>query len=419
MKNQYAHQLDRSSRKFSCPSCSQNAFVKMRNTSSKEYLDPEFGRCDRELNCGYQKYPKGMGELVECYYAPDLRLREYSEASYIMIYGDQQVGFIPKSQVYDDSDDRCFLSAFICDKNDNIRDVSDLEIRWYNKYTRQLDKIEDRKGRVLIAPKAIIPNEVLEETFENLHNNVFLNNLKFNVKFPFPKHMVDEVQKLYQIGTVNDGQRMGAVTFPYINLKGEVVAIQERQYDSNNHGVKSAFSNNFIHKRKERWYKENNQQFPDWLKEYLEHQENGGTIIRCLFGEHLLAEYPLSPVAIVEAPKTAIYASLYFGLPTDPSQFIWLSSFNLSSLTLDKCRRLTGRQVVLFPDLSNNSHAYKKWNEKAEGLNNKVKGATFSVSDFLEENASVSDRSNGLDLADYLEKIDWRIFRNVKDEKMQ
>lgn len=39
------------------------------------------------------------------------------------------------------------------------------------------------------------------------------------------------------------------------------------------------------------------------------------TIIR---KEHLLSQYPSNPIAFVEAPKTAIYCTTYFGSPENP-----------------------------------------------------------------------------------------------------
>lgn len=76
---------------------------------------------------------------------------------------------------------------------------------------------------------------------------------------------------------------------------------------------------------------------------------------QCLFGEQQLTARA-SPVAIVESEKTAITASAY--LP----DFIWLACGSLTNLTADKCRVLTGRKVVLFPDLK----CFDKWRDRAK-----------------------------------------------------
>ena len=48
---------------------------------------------------------------------------------------------------------------------------------------------------------------------------------------------------------------------------------------------------------------------------------------QCFFGEHILQDEPLKPVAIVESEKTAIVASLY--LP----KFIWLAVGSINNLS--------------------------------------------------------------------------------------
>lgn len=136
-----------------------------------------------------------------------------------------------------------------------------------------------------------------------------------------------------------------------------------------------------------------------------------------MFGEHLLKQFPLNPVALVEAPKTAIYGTLYFGLPKQPGNFLWLAVYNLSSLNLDKCQALQNRDVYLFPDLSNNGKAFDLWSKKARELKGMLPGTKFTVSNLLEAHATNSERYTGCDLADYLIKLDWRRFRTQPTNK--
>ncbi|MAZ26587.1 MAG: hypothetical protein CL868_05845 [Cytophagaceae bacterium] len=51
-------QLDKSSNKFHCPGCGKKRFVRYVNIDTGEYLHSNFGRCDREINCGYFQPPK-------------------------------------------------------------------------------------------------------------------------------------------------------------------------------------------------------------------------------------------------------------------------------------------------------------------------------------------------------------------------
>jgi hypothetical protein len=114
---------------------------------------------------------------------------------------------------------------------------------------------------------------------------------------------------------------------------------------------------------------------------------------QCLFGEHQLTGQH-KPVAIVESEKTAIVASAC--LP----DFLWLASGSLSNLTAEKCRVLAGRKVVLFPDLK----CFEKWRERSHQLQAQI-DFNITVSDLLERQASEADKEQGLDLADYLTRL--------------
>ena len=72
---------------------------------------------------------------------------------------------------------------------------------------------------------------------------------------------------------------------------------------------------------------------------------------------------------------------------------------------------MKGRNVILFPDLSKNGHAYKLWKERAAQIQSKLAGTTFIVSDYLEKRATDQEREKGHDLADYLIQKDWYQFR--------
>ena len=117
---------------------------------------------------------------------------------------------------------------------------------------------------------------------------------------------------------------------------------------------------------------------------------------QCLFGQHLLID-KTKPVAIVESEKTAVIASVY--LP----QFIWVAVGSLTNLNAEKCSILKGRTVTLFPDLN----GFEKWSSKAKELSHL---ANFTVSDLLERKATEIEKKQGLDLADYLIKFDYKAF---------
>ena len=66
--NQYKYSLDRTSKKFRCPRCNQQTFVRYIENATGSYLDEGFGRCDRETKCAYNNPPKNTkgGFFVCC-----------------------------------------------------------------------------------------------------------------------------------------------------------------------------------------------------------------------------------------------------------------------------------------------------------------------------------------------------------------
>ena len=125
---------------------------------------------------------------------------------------------------------------------------------------------------------------------------------------------------------------------------------------------------------------------------------------QCLFGLHLINEDIDKPIAIVESEKTAVISSVYI------PEFIWLACGSLNNLNIEKTDALRDRNVVLFPDLK----CYDLWKNKIPKLS---KLANYKVSDLLELKSTNHEKERGLDLADYLIRQDWQIFRRQRIEK--
>jgi hypothetical protein len=127
---------------------------------------------------------------------------------------------------------------------------------------------------------------------------------------------------------------------------------------------------------------------------------------QCFFGEHLLDFEPGKTVAIVESEKTAVIASIYH------PAYLWLAAGSADGLSLEKCRALEGREVILFPDVNN----YAKWHDKARYLNNKLFSTTFRTDKTLELAATPQTRTRGTDIADQWidEKLlQWEVEREM------
>src|SRR5690606_19537610 len=66
-------------------------------------------------------------------------------------------------------------------------------------------------------------------------------------------------------------------------------------------------------------------------------------------------------------------------------------------------------------------NTFKEWEAKAREYESRLPRTRFIFSDFLEQLASEQDRQEGSDLADYLIKRDWRLFRkrNIQEQPPQ
>lgn len=249
-----------------------------------------------------------------------------------------------------------------------------------------------------------IPQEVLTQTLKGYQLNGFIQNLLRNVQYIFEPEDIERVISQYYLGTVCHGYRTGAITFPFIDSSGNIRTIQVKEFDRDNHTK----GTDFIHSIIANFYKSKNEKLPAWLGTYQMNRLK----VSCLFGEHLLSKYPLNPIALVEAPKSAIYGTLYFGFPENPKNLLWLAVYNLSSINFEKCKALQGRDVYLFPDLSKDGIAFKLWSKKAKELTELMPETLFRVSDLLEKLATDEQREGGEDMADVLIKLDWRQFRS-------
>ncbi len=249
MTSEYRYVLERGSKKHLCPGCNKLSLVRYIDNQTGEYLPASYGRCDRESKCAYHQNPYKDG---------------YAKGK-----GEESTG---------------------------------------GKYpARNFLLGKENRKPIIKTQNVFIPSEVLMQTLrpEYYAKNVFLQNLLARVDYPMEIKDVERVISMYYLGTINEGYRSGAVTFPFIDHNRNVRAVQVKQFDQTSHTQ----STDFLHSILEKQYQTKNEVLPSWLEAYKLNESK----VSCLFGEHLLADYPNNPIALVEAPKTAIYGMLYFG----------------------------------------------------------------------------------------------------------
>ena len=188
------------------------------------------------------------------------------------------------------------------------------------------------------------------------------------------KDKTDWLFNLYKVGTSKMWN--GATVFWQIDVSGNVRAGKIMGYDAESgHRVKEPFNQvNWVHSVRK---------MPDFRMK------------QCFFGEHLLSDtsstISSNPVAIVESEKTALIAAHFI------PDFTWLATGGIHGcFNGEAVQALDGREVILFPDLK----ATEEWRRWLPLLKSICRRATCS--DLLERIATNEQRSQGLDIADFL-----------------
>lgn len=269
---------------------------------------------------------------------------------------------------------------------------------------------DQEKAAKSIVVKGWMPSRLLEKLNGNFEMNTFYQGLMACKAANIPEDEILSVFKLYRVGTIPSGRAQGDCAFPFIDRENVLRTIQTKRFNIDCHTVNTDFLHDIYKRRLENYRNKK----PKWLEEYLRAESK----VSCLFGEHLLEVFPKNRIGIVEAPKSAMIATIYFGHPRKQSHFLWLSCYSLTGLTVSRCQALKGREVVLFPDLSKpaagKETAFEYWKRKMSELQQVFPTSQFLIDDFLEKNADDVDRQFGADLADFLLGMDWRTFQQAK-----
>ena len=215
-------------------------------------------------------------------------------------------------------------------------------------------------------PTSYIDNELMERTLSNYSINplfVFLTGI-------IGKEETERIFRLYKVGTSKKWN--GATVYWQIDRYGQVRSGKIMLYNSSDgHRVKEPHS------------------YVSWVHSEL-HLDNFN-MKQCLFGEHLLSQYPSKPIAIVESEKSALIASHFM------SDFIWLATGGIHGCFKEESIQvLKNRSVMLCPDLG----AFEAWKAKIPMLS--AVCSKVIISEHLELVATEEQRKKGLDIADFL-----------------
>lgn len=166
----------------------------------------------------------------------------------------------------------------------------------------------------------------------------------------------------YQIGSIDN-----QIIWWQIDIDGNVRTGKIMKYLANGHRDKSTtFPVTWAHKHR-----------------YFKDQFEGEELKQCLFGEHLLARYPLKPVCVVESEKTAAMMSQF------ETDCVWVATGGSQGIkSVERLQVLQGRKVLLIPD----NGQYYNWKRIADLYN-------WDIVESLEEHPQ-----EGCDILDVVEQ---------------
>jgi hypothetical protein len=233
----------------------------------------------------------------------------------------------------------------------------------YGFVVKNGSKVEYKTSAPTATPDYIAP-EHLKSTLGSYERNAFVQFL-FDL-FPECRVEVESVLRMYLVGTYED-----YCCFPSLDQQNRVCRAKLIRFNrENGKRLKGKGGTSSLPAKLK-------------LKEDFQYKQ-------IFFGEHLVPKNPDKTIAIVEAEKTAIIASICF------PEFVWLGSNSKTWLKVERLQRLENRQVILYPD----ADGFDLWQSIATDA--RRLGLTVKASRLVEDFATDEQRDGGYDLADYL-----------------
>ena len=346
--------------RHTCPKCGKAyQFTKYFDTVTGNVLGDNIGKCNRVDKCGYHKLPPLE---TKCYFVSFHEIHDYSEKAYKIVCEDEYY-YIPKSQTFEITEKGCYLSDYTL-TDAKAPPYFEMDCKYFtnNEETPLAVEVNNPVPQPPARQPTYIDDSIFKASQVEYHNN---NLIKFIYSI-LNSEQVNQLVKLYNIGT-SSRWNGGTTVFWQLDTNNKVRTGKLIKYNPSN-GKRIKNNTNWVH---------------SVLK------ISNFNLKQCLFGEHLLNQFPNKTIGIVESEKTAIIASVF--LPG----LLWLATGGVENLNKEKTIPLKGRNVILFPDASKDGRIYLKWKEKGNQFG-------FQTSNYLEQYTNDKQKASGVDIADFL-----------------
>ena len=391
-KPPYLQKYAGKSTRFTCPGCkTPYSFTRYLNGETHLPIHPTVGRCNREIKCGYHYTPRQ--------YFTDLKHQDSHVPTTNQFYprhpdlystGPQYAttGSMISPSNFPQHDKPLTLDS----NNLSSQPKSHPPVPQHQKSLHLQSNLHTSHSKSqTTVPRPLYQYPVPSALFfspqssqpvkptDYIPRKYLKRSLSYNSNFVrfLRKHFSD-----LQIAEAANNYLLGATTnkeviFWQVDIHGKVRTGKIMKYNpQTGRRIKTGYGGiNWVHHK----LKKSNPSFSDF------------NLSQCYFGEHLLRLYPDKSVAIVEAEKTALIASMIY------HDYNWLAAGNLNGLNVEKSRVLRGKTIILYPDAG----CYDRWLRKAEHINRELP-LHLTVSAFLEHFATPQQSLHGYDLADYI-----------------
>jgi hypothetical protein len=318
--------------KYKCPECGEYRFVRMINENG-EFYPENVGRCDREDSCGY------------IYHATKW-LQNNPDAKQIFNSGKVEQ---PKKKIIDG----------------------------YYSFSEELWEVV--KGNALRSSQRYKSQFHYTSEFKHYLINDLLFTNEFIDKMMNEYRMIDSQQMdVTYINGVEVSQGKSSIKYFYVSFSKEIRAVEQIFYEGFKRSKK--LDNKIL-----------NMDFNRFGVNRKIYNIETTEINWCLFGEHLICEYPLKPIIIVEGVKTAFGMALYY------PEYNWLATG--SSNRLIHLNFKTDHEVHFLPDAglrSDKSYA-QVWKDKIK----RMYGVSFKYDVYeFNDDCSTDEIKEGFDILD-------------------